>query len=203
MKLFSRYYLSGAENRTVTLFSWVVIFIAILSETLSFFSSFVLESLGAIIDYNVGWSSQCYTDSEDIIKWSGPLSLNDGAAAFEMSEQSQLPLALSPKDLQVGNTQTLIVCGMKWIECHPVESDVNSPPECISIHENWLDWNGDIDNPNASKDNCTADVKCAMWQDIGFEDLEYREKQDVSAAPIVPGLIWHSQKAKSLAENVV
>jgi hypothetical protein len=66
----------------------------------------------------------------------------------------------------------LIFCVIKKIERHPVESDVNCPLECIFIKENWLHWNGNVDNPNASKEHCTADVKCAVLQDDGFEHPE-------------------------------
>jgi len=70
------------------------------------------------------------------------------------------------------------------------ESDEDSVAESISDTENWLDWNGDLENPNESKDNWEADNESEIELDSGIEDAESPEQQDVSAAPNVPRLIW-------------
>jgi hypothetical protein len=55
--------------------------------------------------------------------------------------------------------------------------------------ENWLNWNGDLDNPNDSQDDCELDNESDLELDQGSEDSETPEVQNVSAAQNVPGLI--------------
>jgi len=95
-------------------------------------------------------------DTEEIIKASWSLFQQDGAAAFKLSERSPLPPAWSAKDLPGGWTQILNVCRIQRINRHPVESDEDSPPAILSDTDDWLNWNGDLDNPNDSEDDCAA-----------------------------------------------
>jgi hypothetical protein len=37
-----------------------------------------------------------------------------------------------------------------------VETDDDSAPESISDTEDWLNWNGNLDNPNDSEEDCAA-----------------------------------------------
>ena len=110
------------------------------------------------------------SDTEEIVKASRSLFQHDGAAAFKLSERSPLPPPLSAKDLPGGRTQILNVRRIRRINRHPVESDEDSAPESISDTEDWLNWNGDLDNPNDSEDDCTADVESDMEQDNTIED---------------------------------
>jgi hypothetical protein len=98
-------------------------------------------------------------DLEEIVKASWSLFQHDGAAAFKLSERSPLLPALSAKDLPGGRTQILNVRLIWRINRHSVESDQDTAPESISDTENWLNWNGDLDNPEYSADDCTADNK--------------------------------------------
>jgi len=91
------------------------------------------------------------SDMEEIAKASWSLFPHDGAAVFKLSERSPLPPALSAKDLLGGRTQILNVRRIRRINCHPVGSDEDSAPECISDTDDWLNWNGDLDNPNDSE----------------------------------------------------
>jgi hypothetical protein len=75
----------------------------------------------------------------------------DGAAELKLSERSRLPPPLSAKDLPGGQIQILNVCRIQRINCHPVKSDEDSTPESISDTEDWLDWNGDLDNPKTGQ----------------------------------------------------
>ena len=43
------------------------------------------------------------------------------------------------------------------INRHPVKSDEDSAPESISDTEGWLNWNGDLDDPNNREEDCAAD----------------------------------------------
>jgi hypothetical protein len=45
---------------------------------------------------------------------------------------------------------------MNIIDRHPAESGLDSTAESISDTKNWLDYNGDFDNPNASDDDWAA-----------------------------------------------
>ena len=74
---------------------------------------------------------------------------------------------------------------------------MDSAPESISDTENWLNWEGNLDNPNDTEGDYEADVESGIAQDNGIEDPECPEQRDVSAPPNVPGLIrptWKSQR---------
>jgi hypothetical protein len=111
------------------------------------------------------------SDTEDIFTASWSLFQHDGAAAFKLSERSPLPPPLSAKDHTRGRTQIMNVRQIWRINCHPVESHEDSAPESISDTEDWLNWNGDLDNPNDSEDDCAANVEPDMDQDNSIEDL--------------------------------
>jgi len=143
------------------------------------------------------------SDAEEIVKASWSLFQHDGAAAFKLSERSLLPPHLSAKDLPGGRTQILNVRRIWRINCHQVESDEDCAPESISDTDDWLNWNGDSDNPNDSEDDSAADVGSNMDQDNTIEDPESQEQQGVSAAPDVPGLIRPTWKSNRQAENVL
>jgi len=143
------------------------------------------------------------SDTEEIVKASWSLFQNDGAAAFKLSERSPLPPALSAKDLPGGRTQILNVRQFRRINRHPVESDDDCAPESISDTDDWLNWNGNLDNPNDSEEDCAADDESNIEHNNGIEDPECPEQQDVSAAPNVPGLVRPTRKSKRQAEMVL
>jgi len=143
------------------------------------------------------------SDTEESVKASWSLFQHDGAAAFKLSERSPLPPALSAKDLLGGRTQILNVRQIRTINHHPVESDDDSAPESISDTDDWLNWNGDLDNPNDREDDCAADDESDIGPNNGIEDPECPEQQDVSAAPNVPRLVRPTRKSKRQAEKVL
>ena len=143
------------------------------------------------------------SDTEGIVKASWSLFQHDGAAAFKLSERSPLPPALSAKDLPGGQTQILNVRWIRKINRHPVEDDEDSTPECISDTEAWLNWNGDLHNPNDTEDDCAADDESHIEQGNGIEDPQYPLQRDVSSAPNVPRLIRPTQKLKRQAEKLL
>jgi hypothetical protein len=145
----------------------------------------------------VGYSS----DTEEIVKASWSLFHHDGAAAFKLSEKSPVPPALTAKDFPAGRTPILNVRRIKRIDCHPAESDEDSSPESISDTENWLNWNGDLDNPNDSEEDWEADNESDIELDNGSEESETLELRDVSAAPNVPGLIRPIRQSKKKIEK--
>jgi len=114
-----------------------------------------------------------------------------------------LPPALSAKNHHGGRTQILNVRQIRILTRHPVESEDNSAPESISDTDDWLNWNGDLDNPNDSKDDCAADDESDIGPNNGIEDPECPEQQDVSAAPNVPGLVRLNRKSNRQAEKVL
>jgi len=136
------------------------------------------------------------SDTEEIITASWSIFQHDGAAAFKLSERSPLPPPLSVMDLPEGRTQILNVHPIRRINRHSVENDEVSAPSSISDTEDWLNWNGELDNPNDSEDNCVVDVESDLEQDNSIEDLESPEQRDVSTTPNVPGLIWPTRKSK-------
>jgi len=126
------------------------------------------------------------SDTEEIVKASWSLFQHDGAAAFKLSERSPLPPALSAKDLPGGITQILNVRRIRRINHHPVDGDDDRAPESISDTDDWLNWNGDLDNPNDSEEDSAADDESNIEHNNGIKDPECPEQQDVSAAPNVP-----------------
>jgi len=111
-------------------------------------------------------------DTKEIVNASWSLFQHDGAAAFKLSERSPLPPALSAKDLPGGRTQILNVRRIRRINRHPVESDEASAPESISDTDDWLNWNGYLDNPNDSEEDCPADDESDIEHNNGIVDSE-------------------------------
>jgi len=72
------------------------------------------------------------SDTEEIVKASWSLFQHDSVGAFQLSERSPLPPALSAKDLPGGRTKILNVRRIGRINCHLVESDDNTAPKSIS-----------------------------------------------------------------------
>jgi hypothetical protein len=114
-----------------------------------------------------------------------------------------LPPALSAKDLPGGKTQILNVRRIRKINRHPVKRDEDWSPESISATEDLLNWNGDVDNPNDSEDDCAAYVESDMEQDKTIEDPQCTEQCDVSVSPNVPGLIWPIRMSKREAGKLL
>jgi hypothetical protein len=114
--------------------------------------------------------------TEEIVKASWSLFQHDCAAAFKLSERSPLPPALSAKDLPGGRSQILNVCQFRRINHHTVESDKDSAPESISDTEDWLNWNGDLDNPNVTKEDCAVDDESDIEPNNGIENLDCSER---------------------------
>ena len=92
---------------------------------------------------------------------------------------------------------------IKQIDRHPAESDQDRSPESISDTENWLNWNGDLDNPNDSKDDWEADNESDTDQDNGSEVSPTLEVRNVSAAPNVLGLIRPIRQSKKKVEKAL
>ena len=145
----------------------------------------------------VGYTS----DAEEIIKASWSNVQQDGAAAFKLLQRSPLPPVSSAKNLPGGQTQVFTLHPIKRINCHPAESDEECAPQSISNTESWLNWNGDFDNPNLSKDDWEADNKTDVKRDTGIKDLEIPAHLDVNAAPNVPRLIWPTQKSMKQSDK--
>jgi hypothetical protein len=138
----------------------------------------------------VGYISD--TEEVAIVSWS--VFQHDGAAAFTLTEKSPLPPPFSAMDLPGGQIQILNVRRIRKIIGHPVKSEKNSIPESISDTKDWLDWNGDLDNPNDSEDDWTVDVESDMEQQNSIDDQESPEQWDVSAGQNVCGLIRPTRK---------
>jgi hypothetical protein len=127
------------------------------------------------------------SDTAVIVKASWSLFHHDGVAAFTLLERSPLPPAFSAKDLPAGRTQISSVHQIQGINGHPVESDEDSSPVSISDTEDWLNRNLDLDNPNASEDDCVADVESDIEQLNCMRITQCPEQQNFSTAPNVPG----------------
>jgi len=143
------------------------------------------------------------SDTEEIVKASWSLLQQDGPAAFKLSERSPLPPALSAKYLPGGRTQILNARRIRRINRDPVESDNHSAPDGLSDTDDWLNWNGDLDIPTNSEEDCAADNESDIEHNNRIEDPECQEQQDVSAALNVAGLVRPTGKSQRQAENVL
>jgi len=114
-----------------------------------------------------------------------------------------LPPALSVKDLRGGRTQSLNVGRIRTINRHPGESDEDSACESILDTDDCLNWNGELDYPIDSEEDCAADNESDIEQNDGIEDPECPVQQDMCAAPNVPGLVQPTRKSKRQAEMVL
>jgi len=115
------------------------------------------------------------SDTEESVKPSWSIFQHDGAAAFKWFERSPLPPAVSAKQRAGGQTQVLNVRRIRRIDHHPAESDEDSAPESVSDTEHWLNWNGDLDNPNESEDDCDADNESDVELENCFKNPECPE----------------------------
>ena len=143
------------------------------------------------------------SDTEEIVKASWSNFLHDGAAAFTLSEKSPVPPALSAKILPGGQTQILNVCQIKRIDCHLAETAEESSPESIADTENWLNWNGDLDNSNDSEDDWEKDNESHRELHNVSEDSEAPDVWNVRVEPNVPGLIRPIQQLKKKVEKAL
>jgi hypothetical protein len=112
-------------------------------------------------------------------------------------------VGFSAKDLPGRRSQILNVRGIKSIDHHHAESVEDSSPDSISDTKNWLNWNGDLDNPNNSDDVWEADNESDTDLDNGSEDSETLEVRNVSAEPNVPGLIRPIRRSKKNVEQAL
>jgi hypothetical protein len=92
---------------------------------------------------------------------------------------------------------------MRQIDCQCAKIDEDSAHESISDTENWLNWNGDLDNPNDSKDDCEADNESEIELENGVKETETPEQWNVSATPNVPELIQSTWRSKKIVERVL
>jgi len=160
------------------------------------------QNLHATLKKFLTWNKQMtavgyISDIENIIKASWSLFDYDGAAAFQLSERSPLPSALSAKDLPGRETQILNVRWIRIINRHPVKSREVSAPQRVSTTDDWLNWNGNLDDPNDREDYWVVDVQYDSEQDTSIEDPQCSEQQNVSSAPHVHGFIpptWRSKR---------
>jgi hypothetical protein len=141
------------------------------------------------------------SDMEELVKASCSLFQHDGAAAFKLLEKSPVPSAWSANDIAGEKTQLLNLRQIKQIDCHPAESDEDNSPDSISDTEHWLNWNGDLDNPNDNEDDWKADNESDIEMDNGSEGLKPPEQWNVSATQNVPGLIRPIQCSQKKVEK--
>jgi len=80
---------------------------------------------------------------------------------------------------------------------------MDTAPESILHTEDWLKWNGDLDNPNDSEDDCVADLESDMEEDNSIEDLECPEQVNMNAVPNVPELIRPTRRSNRQAGKVL
>jgi len=141
-------------------------------------------------------------DTEKIVNACWLLFQHDVAAAFQLSETSPLPPALSANNLPGVRTEISNVRRMQRFNRKPVEIDEDWAPAIISNIEDWLQLNQDLDNPNDTEDDCATDIESDIVQGICIDDPQFPEQRNVSAVPNVAWLIQTTQKSNVQAEKV-
>jgi hypothetical protein len=91
---------------------------------------------------------------------------------------------------------------MRGINCHPVKRDEDRSTESILDMDDWLNWNGDLDNPKDSEQDCTGDDETDIEHNTGIEDPDSPNQQDLRAAPNVPRLVQPTRKSKRQTEKL-
>ena len=143
------------------------------------------------------------SDTDEIVKASWSLFQHDVVAAYKLSEKSPVLPAVSRKDLPGGPTQILNVHQIKWFDRHPAESDKNGSPEIIWDTEYWLNWKGDLDNPNESENDWEADNQSDIELHNASDESETPDQGNGSTAQIVHGLIRPIWPTKKMVEMVL
>jgi hypothetical protein len=69
--------------------------------------------------------------------------------------------------------------------------------------EHWLNWNGDLDNSNDSEEDCAADDDSDIEHNNCIDDPKCPERQNLSAAPNVRGLVQPTRKSERQAAKVL
>jgi hypothetical protein len=90
---------------------------------------------------------------------------------------------------------------MKRIYLQPLKSDEDSTPESILYTKYCLNWNGNLNNPTDSKDNCETDGKFDIELANVNKDAESPERGDKSTMPNVAGLIQPLRMSNRIAEK--
>lgn len=80
---------------------------------------------------------------------------------------------------------------------------MDSAHDCICDTANCLYGNGDLDHANDNDDSCKAHNESDLEQDSGIQDRESPEQWDVSAIPIVPGMISPAERLHNLNDMVL
>lgn len=142
-------------------------------------------------------------NAKDIVKASWSLFQHTCAASLKLSDRSHRVPALSAKNLPWRWTEIWNVNEIRKINRHPAGSGEDTSPERISDTEDWLNSNGDIDNPNVSEADYTAHIESDIEHNHGMKVPESLEQRDASAKPQVPWLIWPTLKSKRHAERVL
>jgi len=114
-----------------------------------------------------------------------------------------LPPAGSVKDLSGERTEILNSCRIKVINSHLVKSVEDRAPSTISDTANSLNFNGELDIRNDSGDDCAANIKSNIVQDNGIGNPEGATHRNMSAAPILSGMIQPTRTSKRPAEQVL
>jgi len=116
---------------------------------------------------------------KDILQASWSYFQHDGVAPCILSERSPLPPALSAKNLAGEQTPVSKLGKFKYINRHPAKRNDDSASDSISNTENWLDWNGELDNPNVSEDDCEGDNEFEIVSDDGINDPECQDQRNM------------------------
>jgi hypothetical protein len=85
---------------------------------------------------------------------------------------------------------------------YPVKHDEDRAPESISDTDDLYNCNGDLDHPDNSKQECTADDESDIQHKNGIQPRECPEHQTVSAVLNDSRLIRPTRKSTRLAEMV-
>jgi hypothetical protein len=73
----------------------------------------------------------------------------------------------------------------------------------LSDTDDALNWNGNLDNPNDSEEDCAADDESDIEYNNSIDKPECPQQPGLSAAPNVPRLFRPIWKSKRQAEKIL
>ena len=129
---------------------------------------------------------------------------DDGEVAFRSYVECAPPKTLPLSSLINGKTKVLKLHRIRRVDRLSTQTDDESAPEDATEAEEWLNWNGDVEE--AVEDQTTNDLADEESEDDLIMCVRTKEPQVrsvIDAAPNVLGVVRPTRKSRRLAELAV
>jgi hypothetical protein len=149
------------------------------------------------------------SDTEETVNEGWSSFKHDGVAAFKASERTcGLPASLPQTELPDGRTQILNVRRIRRINRSALESDQESTSDMDTDSEDWLNWDGDVDDlTNDESEHSAAETSendsLEQCSDFGESLPDGTENIRRPPALFVPGLVHPVRKSQRIEELAI